>query len=145
MAPLPRALAGHISGRRIAEALTFPFETVRRHVARMTERGLRGAGKKGQLSTPGGTLARLGEHDSPMEFARRFTSVVRAMQCMGAVSDAFILRRRAGSGARVRASPPPDRCCASARQAPEARRGVDRKNPSRHRFCRNYRLDSAVL
>lgn len=83
--PLPRELAGHISRRRIAEALGLPFETVRRHVARMKERGLLVEGKKGQLSTPGGTLARLGEDDVPIDFARRFTSVVRALQRMGAM------------------------------------------------------------
>src|SRR6056297_4057081 len=49
-APLPRELAGHIFRRRIAEALGLPFETVRRHVARMKKRGLLVEGKKGQLS-----------------------------------------------------------------------------------------------
>lgn len=83
--PLPRALAGHISRRRIAEVLDLPFETVRRHVSKLMEKGLVVELKRGQLSTPGGTLARLAERDIPIDFARRFTTVVRFFQRMGAL------------------------------------------------------------
>lgn len=83
--PLPRSLAGHISRRRLAETLGLPFETVRRHVSRLMERGLIVETQRGRLSTPGGTLARLGQHDLPLDFARRFTGVVRALQRMGVI------------------------------------------------------------
>jgi hypothetical protein len=49
------------------------------------ERGLIVETQRGRLSTPGGTLARLGQHDVPIDFARRFTGVVRALQRMGVI------------------------------------------------------------
>lgn len=84
-APLPRDLAGHISRRRVADALGLPLETTRRHVARLIERGLVVEVRRGQLQTPGGTLARLSENRATLRMARQFLSVIRAFERLGAL------------------------------------------------------------
>jgi hypothetical protein len=57
---LPPHLAGFTSRRRIADVSGVPLETVRRHVARLMDRNLIVERGRGRLSTPGGTLSRLG-------------------------------------------------------------------------------------
>ncbi len=82
--PLPPEAAGSISRRRIAETLDIPFETVRRTVAGLLARGMIVERRRGRLSTPGGTLARLGEDALPERMARRLLSVSNAMTRLGA-------------------------------------------------------------
>ena len=83
---LPPEYRGHISRRRIAEALDLPFETVRRHVDRLLARQLVVEKRRGQVSTPGGTLARFSAHGTTLSVARQFLGVVRTMDRLGAVS-----------------------------------------------------------
>jgi biotin operon repressor len=82
-APLPLEMAGHVSRRRIAESLGLPLETVRRHVARLIARGLVIETGRGRLSTPSGTLARVGEDGTPYAIAGHFLAVARAFARLG--------------------------------------------------------------
>lgn len=82
-APLPLRHRGHISRRRIAETLGIPLETVRRHVARLIDRGLVVEPRRGQLSTRGGTLAQLSAEGVTSSFARTFLSVVKEFDKLG--------------------------------------------------------------
>ncbi|WP_149587535.1 hypothetical protein [Tabrizicola flagellatus] len=83
---LPPEYRGHISRRRIAEALDLPVETVRRHVDRLLARQLVVERGRGQISTPGGTLARFSENGTTLSVARQFLGVVRTMDRLGALS-----------------------------------------------------------
>ena len=82
--PLPPEASGSISRRRISETLDIPFETVRRTVASLLARGMIVERRRGCLSSPGGTLARLGEDALPERMARRFLSVSNVMARLGA-------------------------------------------------------------
>jgi hypothetical protein len=82
--PLPPEVAGSISRRRISETLDIPFETVRRTVARLLERGMIVERGRGCLSTSGGTLIRLGESALPERMARRFLGLSNTMIRLGA-------------------------------------------------------------
>ncbi|WP_292290300.1 hypothetical protein [Marivita sp.] len=84
-APLPPDLAGSISRRRIADVLGIPFETVRRTVASLLDRGLIEERSRGCLSTRGGTLQYLGEDATPEKLARRFISSINTMIRIGAI------------------------------------------------------------
>lgn len=86
--PLPAAQFSSISRRRISEVLGIPFETVRRIVARLLERGLIVEQRRGMLSTPGGTLEALGEDAIPEKIVRRFISAVNTMIRVGAIRSA---------------------------------------------------------
>ena len=81
--PLPETLCGAISRRRLSDSLGIPLETVRRHVARLQERGLIVERARGQLSTPGGTLARFGETEEPRRIALQFANVANAFVRLG--------------------------------------------------------------
>lgn len=74
-APLPEAQRVGISRRRIAEVLDIPFETVRRHVELLAERGLVEERRRGQISTRGGTLRDLSEAGLTLGTARQFLGV----------------------------------------------------------------------
>ena len=78
-AVLPMGLSGTVSRRRIAETLDIPFETVRRHVEVLKQRGIVIESSRGKLSTAGGTLARLAEDDTNLHVAQRFLSLSNAM------------------------------------------------------------------
>lgn len=86
--PLPPDRSGSISRRRISEVLGIPFETVRRIVRGLLDRGLIVERGRGCLSTPGGTLAVLGRDSTPERTARRFVSTANAMLRLGAVRAA---------------------------------------------------------
>jgi DNA-binding transcriptional ArsR family regulator len=77
--PLPPGLRGAISRRRIAEVLGVPLETVRRHVAELMARGLVEERARGQLATPGGTLARLSGDDTPRRIAVQLLAAVNTL------------------------------------------------------------------
>ncbi|MFN3576328.1 MAG: winged helix-turn-helix transcriptional regulator [Tabrizicola sp.] len=83
---LPPEHRGHISRRRIAEALGLPVETVRRHVDRLLQRQLVVESGRGRISTPGGTLAMFSEDGTTLSVARQFLGVVRTMDRLGALS-----------------------------------------------------------
>lgn len=85
-APLPENLSGHISRRRIAESLGLPLETVRRHAARLIDRGLVIEKARGQLSTRGGTLQHLSGDETPFRIAGQFVGVVRSFARLGALT-----------------------------------------------------------
>jgi predicted DNA-binding transcriptional regulator len=78
--PLLPDQRGGISRRQIAEVLGIPFETVRRHVAELLRRGMIEERARGQLSTRGGTLARLSQAGITLDIAQRFLTVVNAME-----------------------------------------------------------------
>lgn len=82
--PLPPEAAGSISRRRISETLDIPLETVRRTAAGLLARGAIVERSRGCLSTPGGTLARLGQDELPERMARRFLTVSNTMLKLGA-------------------------------------------------------------
>lgn len=86
--PLPRDRAGAISRRRISEVLGIPLETLRRNVSRLLGQGLIVEHRRGSLSTPGGTLAALGEDATPERVVRRFIAATNAMIRAGAVRSA---------------------------------------------------------
>lgn len=86
-APLPVRHRGHISRRRIAKTLGIPLETVRRHVARLIDQGLVAEPRCGQLSTGGGTLARLTSEGLPLSFGRSFLSVVKEFDRLGVLTQ----------------------------------------------------------
>lgn len=85
-APLPPEEASSISRRRISETLDIPLETVRRTVASLIARGMIVERRRGCLSTPGGTLAFLGEESLPERMARSFLSVSNLMTRLGAAT-----------------------------------------------------------
>jgi hypothetical protein len=83
--PLPRALSGHISRRRVAESLGLPLETVRRHVVRLQDRGLVVEPARGQLQTPSGTLRAMHDAGVVERVARQFLGVARSFERLGAL------------------------------------------------------------
>lgn len=85
-APLPPEMSSSISRRRLSDSLGIPLETVRRHVARLKERGLIVERARGQLSTPGGTLSMLAETEEPRRVAMHFMSVTNTFVRLGILS-----------------------------------------------------------
>jgi hypothetical protein len=77
--PLPTVLSGAISRRRIAEVLGIPLETVRRHVAGLLSHGLIVERSRGKLSTPGGTLERIGGDATPEKIAKQIVSLANLL------------------------------------------------------------------
>jgi len=87
-APLPAALAGYVSRRRIADVLGVPLETVRRHVRRLLSCGLVVERRRGRLTTPGGTLKRLAGHGVPAGLLGDVAALVNALLRQGALTTA---------------------------------------------------------
>ena len=85
--PLPPEASGSISRRRISETLDIPLETVRRTVASLLARGIIVERRRGCLSTPGGTLARLDEVGLSERMARRLLSVCNTVTRLGAAKS----------------------------------------------------------
>lgn len=85
--PLTPEQSGSISRRRIADTLDIPFETVRRQVAMLKARGLVTERGRGQVSTTGGTLERLGAAGTTLLLARQQVALTNALIRMGVLVD----------------------------------------------------------
>jgi DNA-binding transcriptional ArsR family regulator len=90
--PLPDAVKGGISRRRLADVSGIPFETVRRHVQSLQGRGLVTERRRGQLATTGGVLARLSQAGITLRAAQQFQQAANGMVRTGA------FRIRSGRG-----------------------------------------------
>jgi DNA-binding transcriptional ArsR family regulator len=86
--PLGPEHSGTISRRRIAETLGIPLETVRRHVAALLERGLIVERGRGRISTPGGTLARVGASGATLRIARQHVATSNTLARLGVTAPA---------------------------------------------------------
>jgi biotin operon repressor len=77
--PLPTAMTGTISRRRLADASGLPRETVARHVRNLIERGLVVEHGRGQLASPPGLLRDLAPTGLPERLARRSAMLANAL------------------------------------------------------------------
>lgn len=81
--PIPPELRSSISRRRLSDSLGIPLETVRRHIARLKERGLVVEHGRGQLSSSGGTLRIMGDSGDTRRIASQFTGVTNSFLKLG--------------------------------------------------------------
>lgn len=86
-APLTQEQSGSISRRRIAETLGIPLETVRRHVEKLSARGLIVERGRGRISTPGGTLARLSVNGITLSLVKQQLALTNILLQLGVLTD----------------------------------------------------------